>query len=191
MSQIQFFVSKLVTFVTSGPRRRLGQWENMGFADFVKAELMSQEYRDLLVHMFTASLVAAQPDRANTRTMGLMFEALVYSGLGLGPYGPPDQVLNGPSSDVWITPWIDHLTGLGVQFRVGWTATGFDYPGGRIIGVRVSDPSGAAGSSAARARLLELYVPREFKLLHDTDDARYLLGLPNKFDLFSPYWPGR
>ncbi|MBB6549447.1 hypothetical protein [Nonomuraea rubra] len=49
----------------------------------------------------------------------------------------------------------------------------------------------AAGSSAARARLFELYVPREFKLLHDTDDARYLLGLPNKFDLFSPYWPGR
>ncbi|WP_263657350.1 hypothetical protein [Nonomuraea gerenzanensis] len=37
------------------------------------------------------------------------------------------------------------------------------------------------------AGLFELYVPREFKLLHD--DARYLLGLPNKFDLFSPYWP--
>ncbi|MEV0828274.1 hypothetical protein [Nonomuraea rubra] len=59
---------------------------------------------------------------------------------------------------------------------------------GRMAANAVLD---AAGSSAARARLFELYVPREFRLLHDTDDARYLLGLPNGFDLFSPYWPGR
>ncbi|GAA3588610.1 hypothetical protein GCM10022419_083710 [Nonomuraea rosea] len=49
----------------------------------------------------------------------------------------------------------------------------------------------AAGSSATRAQLFSLYLPREFKPLHDADDVRYLLGLPNKFDLFSPYWPGR
>ncbi|GAA4908643.1 FAD-dependent oxidoreductase [Nonomuraea thailandensis] len=165
LSQIQFFVSKLVTFITSGPRRRLGQWENMGFADFVKADLMSPEYRELLVHMFTASLVAAQPDKANSRTMGLMFEALIYSGIGLGPYGPPDQVLNGPSSDVWITPWIDHLTGLGVQFRLGWTATGFDYSGGRITGVRVSDPNGAAGTVTADHYVAALPVERLQPLL--------------------------
>ncbi|SEH01184.1 hypothetical protein SAMN05444920_119114 [Nonomuraea solani] len=48
----------------------------------------------------------------------------------------------------------------------------------------------AAGSSASRARLFGLYLPREFQPLYDTDDARYLLGLPNQFDLLSPYWPG-
>lgn len=165
LPQIEFFAAKLVTFVTSGPRRRLGQWENMGFADFIKAANMSQEYRDLLVKMFTASLVAAQPDRANTRTMGLMFEALVYSGLGLGPYGPPDRVLNGPSSDVWITPWIDHLTGLGVQFKLGWTATGFDYAGGRITGVRVSDPAGASGTVTADHYVAALPIERIQPLL--------------------------
>ncbi|MFC4122919.1 hydroxysqualene dehydroxylase [Nonomuraea zeae] len=165
LSQIEFFVSKLVTFVTSGPRRRLGQWENMGFADFIKADIMSQEYRDLLVRLFTASLVAAQPDKANTRTMGLMFEALVYSALGLGPYGPPDQVLNGPSNDVWLTPWIGYLTGLGVQFKVGWTATGFDYSGGRVTGVRVTDPSGAAGTVTADHYVAALPVERLRPLL--------------------------
>ncbi|MEV1243953.1 FAD-dependent oxidoreductase [Nonomuraea sp. NPDC049750] len=314
--QVEFFASKLVTFVTSGPRRRLGQWENMGFADFIKASIMSQEDRDLLVRLFTASLVAAQPNKANTRTMGLMFEALVYSGLGLGPYGPPDRVLGRPSNDVWLTPWIGYLTSLGVQFKVGSGTVlarrlrdelrgrhghrlpvprplglehsrrpvrqdrpavhpAGDRPGGpgpgprgparwcgaaarldRTVLVRGSGdhrrghlgggndepllintpaswtnrPSAttqipnlflaadfvrnsinlatmeggneagrmaangildAAGSSASRARLFSLYLPREFKLLYDTDDARYLLGLPNQFDLLSPYWPGR
>ncbi|MGW0803409.1 hydroxysqualene dehydroxylase [Nonomuraea sp. NPDC002799] len=165
LSQIEFFVSKLVTFVTSGPRRRLGQWENMNFADFIKADIMSPEYRDLLVKLFTASLVAAQPDKANTRTMGLMFEALVYSALGLGPYGPPDQVLNGPSNDVWLTPWISHLTTLGVQFKVGWTATAFDYAGGRITGARVTDPSGASGTVTADHYVAALPVERLRPLL--------------------------
>ncbi|MEV0381563.1 FAD-dependent oxidoreductase [Nonomuraea sp. NPDC050643] len=165
LTQIEFFVSKLVAFVTSGPRRRLGQWENMSFADFIKADVMSQEYRELLVHLFTASLVAAQPDKANTRTMGLMFEALVYSALGLGPYGPPDQVLNGPSNDVWLTPWIGHLGSLGVQFKLGWTATGFDYSGGRITGVRVSDPSGATGTVTADHYVAALPVERLQPLL--------------------------
>ncbi|GAA1640859.1 hypothetical protein GCM10009733_042440 [Nonomuraea maheshkhaliensis] len=59
---------------------------------------------------------------------------------------------------------------------------------GRMTANAVLD---ASGSSAARARLFSLYVPREFRLLHDTDDARYLLGLPNRFDLFDPHWPGR
>ncbi|GAA4101116.1 FAD-dependent oxidoreductase [Nonomuraea soli] len=179
--QIDFFLSKLITFVTSGPRRRLGQWENMAFSDFIKADIMSQEYRDLLVHMFTASLVAAQPDKANTRTMGLMFEALIFSGLGLGPYGPPDQVLNGPSSDVWITPWINHLTSMGVQFKVGWTATGLDYSGGRITGVRVTDPSGAAGTVTAdhyvAAMPVERLQPLLTPALKSADPALARLGL--------------
>ncbi|MGW7483770.1 hydroxysqualene dehydroxylase [Nonomuraea muscovyensis] len=164
-SQINFFVSKLLTFVTSGPRRRLGQWENMAFADFIKADVMSQEYRDLLVTMFTASLVAAQPDKANTRTMGLMFEALFYSALGLGPYGPPDQVLNGPSNDVWIDPWIAHLTGLGVRFEVGRTATGFTCSGGRITGAQVTDPSGASGVVTADHYVAAMPIERLQPLL--------------------------
>jgi len=165
LHQVNFFVSKLVVFLTSGPRRRLGQWEHMSFADFTKADQMSVEYRELLSKMFTASLVAAQPDRANTRTIAMMFEALLYSGLGLGPYGPPDQVLNGPSNEVWIDPWIDYLTGLGVQFKVGWTATGFDYGGGRLNGVRVTDPTGASGTVTADHYVAAMPVERLQPLL--------------------------
>ncbi|MEU8245468.1 FAD-dependent oxidoreductase [Nonomuraea sp. NPDC048916] len=158
--EVEFFISKLVAFATSGPRRRLGQWENMGFADFIKASRMSEGYRELLVKMFTASLVAAQPDKANTRTMGLMFEALAFSALGLGPYGPPDQVLNGPTNEVFIDPWVGYLGGLGVDLRVGWTATGITYSGGRITGVQVSDPSGASGTVTADHYVLALPIER-------------------------------
>ncbi|GAA4511802.1 hydroxysqualene dehydroxylase [Nonomuraea ferruginea] len=165
LTQINFFLSKMITFITSGPRRKLGQWENMSFSDFTKSDIMSVEYRELLTRMFTASLVAAQPDRANTRTIAMMFEALLYSGLGLGPYGPPDQVLNGPSNDVWINPWIDYLTGLGVQFKVGWSATGFDHSGGRITGARVTDPTGAAGTVTADHYVAAMPIERVMPLL--------------------------
>ncbi|MFD2357347.1 hypothetical protein ACFSTC_60820 [Nonomuraea ferruginea] len=47
----------------------------------------------------------------------------------------------------------------------------------------------AAGSSATKARLYDLYLPKEFKSLYDLDDIRYQLGLPNKFDILAPYWP--
>ncbi|GAA0835918.1 FAD-dependent oxidoreductase [Streptosporangium amethystogenes subsp. fukuiense] len=163
--QIEFFVSKIIAFATSGPRRRLGQWENMAFSDFIKSSAMSEDYRELLVKMFTASLVAAQPDKANTRTMGLMFEALAFSAIGLGPYGPPDRVLNGPSNEVWIDPWISHLTGLGVEFKVGWTATGFTHSGGRITGAQVTDPTGAAGTVTADHYVAALPVERLQPLL--------------------------
>ena len=52
---------------------------------------MSQPYRELLVDMFTGTLVAAKPDKANAHTMGLMAEAWVYSTLGLGGYKAPER----------------------------------------------------------------------------------------------------
>lgn len=132
----------------------------MGFADFIKASSMSEDYRELLVKMFTASLVAAQPDKANTRTMGLMFEALVYSALGLGPYGPPDQVLNGPTNEAFIDPWITYLTGIGVEFKVGWTVTGLAYGGGRVTGAQVGDPGGTTGAVTADHYVLAMPLER-------------------------------
>ena len=33
------------------------------------------------------------------------------------PGGHADRVLNGPTNDVWIDPWLAHLRALGVDYR--------------------------------------------------------------------------
>src|SRR5262249_57030861 len=47
-----------------------------------------------------------------------------------------DRVLNGPTSEVWIDPWIAHLKTLGVEFRHG-TVEQIKIGNGRVTGVVV------------------------------------------------------
>ncbi|TVT33929.1 hypothetical protein FNH05_26860, partial [Amycolatopsis rhizosphaerae] len=156
--QVLYFLRKIIVFVTSGPKRRLGQWEKMSFSDFVAASRMSQTYRELLVNMFTSTLVAAKPDRANARTMGLMAEAWAYSTLGLGGYDAPDRVLNAPTDEALIDPWLAHLNNLGVTFTMGATVTELLVGNGQITGARVAT---ATGSTVIDADHYVLAVPVE------------------------------
>ncbi|GGV01414.1 phytoene dehydrogenase [Actinomadura cremea] len=156
--EVGYFLQKMIAFVTSGPERRLKQWEHMSFAQYVHAEKMSKEYNELLVDMFTSTLVAAKPDKAGAHTMGKMAEAWVYSTLGLGGYKAPDRVLNAPTNEALIDPWMAHLRTLGVQFQADATLTGLSVANGRISGARVE---GAGGTTAVEADHYVLAVPVE------------------------------
>ena len=138
----QFFTSRLMTFLTSSDERRFGQWEKTSWWDFVRAEKFSEEYQTVIARGLTRSLVAAKADMASTRTIGNMAEAFIYNLMGRGNDGAPDRVLNGPTSEVWIEPWVTHLRSLGVQFRMGATVEGLETSGGSISGARVRSASG-------------------------------------------------
>ncbi|SEG08481.1 NAD-binding domain and a Fe-S cluster-containing protein [Thermomonospora echinospora] len=165
-TEAAFFLQKMIAFVASGPQRRLKQWEHMSFYDFVRAEGRSKGYQEFLVEMFTGTLVAAKPDKANAHTMGLMAEAWVYSTLGLGGYGAPDRLLNAPTNEALIDPWMAHLRSLGVQFVSDATLTRLSVAGGQISGAQVS---GGGGTTAVEADHYVLAVPveRAVPLLND------------------------
>ncbi|MFC5747408.1 hydroxysqualene dehydroxylase, partial [Actinomadura rugatobispora] len=164
--EVGYFLQKMIAFVTSGPKRRLKQWENLSFAEFVNSAKMSKGYRELLVDMFTGTLVAAKPDKANAHTMGLMAEAWVYSTLGLGGYKAPDRLLNAPTNEALIDPWMNHLRSLGVIFQGDAALTGLSVADRRITGAQVS---GAGGNGAIEADHYVLAVPveRAVPLLND------------------------
>lgn len=164
--EVAYFLQKMIAFVTSGPQRRLKQWENMSFSEFVHSENKSTGYNELLVEMFTGTLVAAKPDKANAHTMGLMAEAWVYSTLGLGGYKAPDRLLNAPTNEALIDPWMAHLRSLGVNFQMDATLTGLTVADRKISGARIS---GAAGTSSVEADHYVLAVPleRAVPLLND------------------------
>lgn len=164
--QVEFFLQKMIVYVTSGPQRRLGQWENMSFAQYVDSAAMSTSYQQLLVQLFTGTLVAAKPDKSNAHTMGLMAEAWVYSTLGLGPYKAPDRLLNAPTNDALITPWLNYLDSLGVSLTLGSTLTGLQLTNGQISSATVTDSSGNASAVTADYYVLAVPVEKVIPLLN-------------------------
>lgn len=141
------FAKQLLVFMTSSEERRLGQWEHTSWWDFVSAETMSTEYQRMLAIGLTRNLVAAKAEVASTRTIGKIAEAFLTNAVlkdeSQGE-GPPDQVLNAPTNDAWITPWVTHLSALGVRFQVGYTVERLEYAGGMIRAAHVRDHAGNA-----------------------------------------------
>ncbi|MER6250216.1 FAD-dependent oxidoreductase [Streptomyces sp. NPDC001584] len=144
-----YFVDRVLVFLTSCDERREEVWERTPWWDFVRAEQMSNEYRRILAVGITRNIVATKAEEASTRTVGTLGEAFVLNLLGRGADGPPDRILNLPTNEAWIDPWEAHLRSLGVEFRIGWTVREVRYAGGRVSGVAVEGPDGAARTVTA------------------------------------------
>ena len=119
--ELAFFVSRVMVFLTSSDERRFGQWEYTSWWDFIEAEGKSQEYKTVIASGLTRNVVAAKETVASTRTIGHMAEAFIMNIMGRGNDGAVDRVLNAPTNEAWINPWVSHLQELGVRFRVGVT----------------------------------------------------------------------
>jgi uncharacterized protein with NAD-binding domain and iron-sulfur cluster len=137
-----YFATRLVVFLSSCDERRTGEWERTSWWDFVRAANRSPEYQTVAARGLTRALVAAKEEVASARTIGTMAEAFLYALAGLGTEGHADQVLNGPTSEVWIDPWVRLLRRRGVRFRTGTTIVGLDVAGGRITGARARTAHG-------------------------------------------------
>jgi hypothetical protein len=147
-NEIEYFVRKLEVFMTSSDARRIGEWEYVGWYDYVGAANFSPEYQRVFGTGLTKDLVAAKGKKASTRTVGLMAEAFVYDGLAQvvpeiqreSGYAAVDRLLNAPTSEAWIDPWVAHLQGLGVRFVGGYAATRLRVQGGHVVGAQLTDP---------------------------------------------------
>lgn len=140
--EVAYFADRLVTFLTSCDERRNDQWEATPWWTFTKAGKMSYEYQRILAVGVTRNIVATKAEEASTRTVGSLLEAFVFNALGRGADGPLDRILNAPTNEAWIDPWVAHLRTLGVEFQLGWTLREFAYDGAKVTGAVVEDPGG-------------------------------------------------
>ena len=137
------FFWRFLVFLTSSDERRLGQWEYTTWWDFLRAGEQSEEYRKVLVDGLSQRLVAARGDLASTRAIGVLSEAYVFAATGLSTTGEIGRVLDAPTSESWIGPWVDHLRSLGVRFVLGSRADGLLVEDGVVTKVRFVGPAGA------------------------------------------------
>jgi uncharacterized protein with NAD-binding domain and iron-sulfur cluster len=98
----------------------------------VGAEQRSQEYQAVIARGLTRSLVAAKERIASTRTIGNMGEAFVMNIMGRGNDGALDRVLDAPTNEAWINPWVRHLRALGVRFQLGQKVNRLEMRGGEV-----------------------------------------------------------
>jgi len=150
-NEIEYFVRRMLVFQTSSDARRVGQWEKVPWWDFVNAEHFSREYQRVFGNGLTKDLVAAKGTKASTRTIGLMALAFIYAGMSQASpqvreesgYGAADRLLDAPTNEAWIDPWVAHLRDLRVSFVTGYSARTLDMAGGLVAGATLVDDAGA------------------------------------------------
>src|SRR4051812_11396454 len=130
------FVERLLTLLTSCDERRYGQWEEQSWWEFVDADHRSPAFQKFLADGLTRTLVAARAREMSARTGGGILLQLLFDLTRRG--GRADRVLDGPTSDVWIDPWLDLLRSRGVDVRLGHEVQGIQSSGRAITGVTVS-----------------------------------------------------
>ncbi len=149
-NELAYFIRKMLVFQTSCDARRLGEWENVAWWDYVNAERFSAEYQRVFGNGLTKDLVAAKGRVASTYTIGLMALAFIYALMAESSpqiqqqsgYGSADRLLNAPTNEAWIDPWVAHLRSLGVRFVQGYGAHQLHMAGNTVGGVTLTGPRG-------------------------------------------------
>jgi uncharacterized protein with NAD-binding domain and iron-sulfur cluster len=126
-------VERLLTLLTSCDERRLGQWELQSWWDFIGADQRSEAFRKFLADGLTRTLVAARAREISARTGGLILAQLVFDLARAG--GRADRVLDAPTNEAWIDPWVAHLRAQGVDLRLETPVEGLLVEGGRVAGI--------------------------------------------------------
>ena len=167
LEELSFFVSRLLMVATSCAERRLVEYENIAWWDFIAAPRMSKAYQAYLGQGVTRSLVAMRAEESSTRTVGGTQLQLLYS--FISPDGVFDRLLSGPTNDVWIYPWTQHLQNLGVEFHIGSRLIGIETDGERVAGATVENP---AGHSKVTADFYVAALPVEVMAALMSDDLK-------------------
>jgi uncharacterized protein with NAD-binding domain and iron-sulfur cluster len=140
-AELAFFVSRLLVLATSCPERRLAVYENLKWWDFISARQMSSIYQRYLGEGLTRSLVAMRAQEGSTRTVGYILLQLLYD--LIYPDEVSDRLLNGPTSDVWLNPWVDYLQRQGVVFHTTVQVNAFELEDGRVRCVHATESGNA------------------------------------------------
>jgi 15-cis-phytoene desaturase len=166
--EVLFFIDRLFALLTSCPERRIAEYETIPWWTFIDAGNHSLAYQTLLGKGLTRSLVAVRAQEGSTRTVGYILLQLLF---GLLTYGGFDRLLNGPTNDVWLTPWISYLRQRGVVFETGIVIKAFRSTGGQIQSV-IADRGGVTQEIKADYYVSALPVEAMTPLIDDSLKAQ-------------------
>jgi uncharacterized protein with NAD-binding domain and iron-sulfur cluster len=143
-----YFATRMGVYFSSCDARRDGELEKIAWNDFIRAERYASGYEEFL-GQFPRFAQASKPHDTNAKYCAWVLGIwIIYGLLGRGTNGPVIRVLNAPTNEAWIDPWVAELTRLGAVLNLGYELAALDFDGSRITGVTVIGPDAAATVAA-------------------------------------------
>ncbi|MDR5674007.1 FAD-dependent oxidoreductase [Halalkaliarchaeum sp. AArc-GB] len=140
---VRYLIERLLYLLTACEKRRETELDDVSWWEFIDADNRSEEFRDRLAYA-TQSLVALRPQLGSARTIGTIYLQLLFG--QFDPTTPTERVLNGPTNEVWIDPWVDYLKSRGVTFHVDTPIDRLEFDGRRITGAVVAEGGAVPGA---------------------------------------------
>jgi uncharacterized protein with NAD-binding domain and iron-sulfur cluster len=182
-ADFKLFGAKILQFFTSCDERRLGAYERLSWWQFLQGNDYSRKFQRQL-RAVPRTMVAMDPQRGSARTIGTISMQLILDFALSGTAN--DRTLGGPTSEMWIDPWIAYLQSRGVQLQAGVAVDGLDVGAGRISGVRLA---GDAIPKVADFYVLAVPIDRAIAMISPQmgalDPALETLRTSNADDLVS------
>lgn len=129
-SDAELFASKIWRLISSCYKRRQEIYERISWWEYMEADRQcigrpDCAYQTYFVGGLTHTLVAAQPKLMSTKTGGDVLLQLIF--LMLNPEAHTDRVLNGPTNEAWLFPWLKYLRSKGVTYHHNHRVTSISY----------------------------------------------------------------
>ncbi|XEC96411.1 FAD-dependent oxidoreductase [Paenibacillus tarimensis] len=133
---VELYVSKLWQVLTSCDLRRMLEYQRVAWWDFIEADKQSDAFRNIFAGL-TRVLVAAKSKEANACTVGAVGATLMLD--MVMPGGSADRLLNGPTNEVWLDPWLNYLKQGGVDYHLDAKVEAIHCKEGVIQGVTIRE----------------------------------------------------
>jgi uncharacterized protein with NAD-binding domain and iron-sulfur cluster len=134
-ADFKLFGAKILEFFTSCDARRLQAYDQLSWWQFLQGDDYSGKFQRQL-RAIPRTMVATDPRRGSAYTIGTISMQLILDYASSGVTN--DRTMGGPTTEMWIDPWIAHLQSRGVELHAGVAVDGVDVAAGRISGVRVA-----------------------------------------------------
>ena len=179
---IALFAAKILQFLTTSDARRLGEYEQMSWWNFLEGDLYSPRFQRQL-RAVPRTMVAMDPKRGSARTVGTISMQLIldYADAGVNN----DRTMGGPTSEMWIDPWTAHLTSLGVTLHQGVTVDSIQMTGNAISGITLGGGGTVTADYYVLAVPLDVVIPMITPQMAAADPALASLGAQSVDDLVS------
>lgn len=148
-----YLAAKLWVLLSSSERRQEGEWEDLAFIEFFDDPGKSAGYRKL-IRIGPLIFVACASNRMSARTGGALLYRLLASTTAWGSNS--DRVLNAPTNEAWIDPWVRHLQGMGLQLLLDCKLEAVRLRDGGVAGFVVE---GVRGTRVLEADAYVMAVP--------------------------------
>lgn len=135
MEDIKLYRDKLWQIMTSCEDRIEKQYPLISWWEFIQAEEQSPAFQKVFANI-TKTLVACKSTKANTKTVGTVAAQMTLDLLTPGTSFV--RILNGPTNDRWINPWLKFLQDRGVVYHLEAKVEHIHIEQGRVQKVTVT-----------------------------------------------------